>query len=303
MPLASIEKIFSAINTAWDTAGVDEITLEANPDDLTGAYLQGVREATPVNRLSIGVQSFDQATLKLMNRRHDAAGAAEAIAAARSAGFDNISADLIYGVPGMTVQAWEDSVEKMLNLTPEHISAYHLTIEPGTPFHRLGMRPVDEEVSRRHYDILCDKLHSAGYIHYEISNFALPGFEARHNSAYWDGRAYLGAGPSAHSYDGGRQRRWSAPSLESYLAGVVYQQETLSDDDLYNEYIMTSLRTARGIDPAQLAARFGQVRLNGFAVAAQPYLDSGAMIKKEGRIAIPPSGFLISDSIISSLFA
>lgn len=271
-----VARLIGAAGEVWDLSNPEEVTLEANPDDLGTEYLE-VLAATPVDRLSIGIQSFDDGLLRFMNRRHTAAQAIEAVHHARAAGFDNLSIDLIYGTPGMTIGQWEQTLEQAIALRPEHISAYHLTLEPGTQF--AGLTPVDEAVSEQHYRLLCEKLRAGGYDHYEISNFALPGRRARHNSSYWSGRAYLGLGPSAHSYDGKRLRRWNAQSLDEYLQSVEYQQETLSDDDLHNEFVMTRLRTTQGID--------------------RPGPD---LVEHNGRWVIPEERWLVSDRIIAALF-
>ncbi len=298
---AQLGHIFDAAARLWDLEGLQEVTLEANPDDLSPEYLAALARL-PFDRLSLGVQSFDDGLLKLMNRRHTAAQAAEAIENARRAGFDNLSADLIYGIPGMTPRQWADSVERLIALHPEHISAYCLTIEPGTPFARNGMRPVQEEVAEEQYTLLCDRLSAAGYEHYEISNFALPGRRARHNSAYWSGQAYLGVGASAHSYDGRTVRRWNAQSLQEYIQNAEYQSETLSADDLYNEYIMTALRTSDGVSLAQIEARFGPRRAQDFQSRAAKFIAAGILLCEGKRYFIPSSKMLVSDDVICSLF-
>lgn len=197
----------------WNCTGLEESTVEVNPDDLSPACLDGLLRAG-FDRLSIGIQSFVDRDLRLMNRRHTAEGAEKAVREAQRAGFGNISIDLIYGIPGMSDREWRDNLERALSLEVQHISAYHLTVEPRTVFGRRAAQgkftPVDEETSQRQYLTLHRTLTAAGYEHYEISNFARPGRRSRHNSAYWTGEPYLGIGPSAHSYDG-RRRSWSPP--------------------------------------------------------------------------------------------
>ncbi len=360
----------------WDCSMLREVTLEANPEDLTGNYIAGLAK-TGFNRLSIGVQSFDDGLLRLMNRRHDAQRAREAVAAAQRAGFDNISIDLIYGIPGMTDAQWERSLDEAIGLGVQHISAYHLTIEPGTVFgkmfgenetnhpvsrsdgsqSRVGTnhpvsrsgchpsaggefptRPVTEEESERQFETLRRKLGEAGFEHYEISNFALPGRRAVHNSAYWSGEPYLGVGPSAHSFDGDRRREWVSADVEKYIAAFptipsacgchpsfrkegnfgdgdkgisppsgrrstlakrggggrsIYDGETLSDRELRNERIMTSLRTAEGVKSEELRVKSDKT---------QKFLAEGLLVKNGGRIAIPPEKFLLSDYVIGELF-
>lgn len=271
-----IEKLIDAAARTWDLSALQEATFEANPDDLSTEYLAELKN-TRIDRLSIGIQSFDDALLKFMNRRHTARQAMEAVGRARAAGFDNLSVDLIYGIPGMSLPQWERTLREAIALRPEHLSAYHLTLEKGTKFARL--QPVDEAASEAQYLLLCRLLGEAGYDHYEISNFALPGRPARHNSSYWCGEPYLGLGPSAHSYDGARLRRWNAQTLAEYLRAPRYEQEILSDADLKNEYLMTRLRTARGIDRPALG-----------------------LVESDGRWRIPEEKWLVSDDMIAALF-
>jgi oxygen-independent coproporphyrinogen-3 oxidase len=215
------------------------------------------------------------------------------VGAAQKKGFDNISIDLIYGIPGMTRAQLERSLDEATELGVQHISAYHLTIEPGTAFGRQGLRPVPESESEQQFETLRRKLLDAGFEHYEISNFALPGRRAVHNSAYWSGVPYLGVGPSAHSFDGIRRREWVADDVAKYIAGPVeYGGETLSDRDLYNERVMTGLRTAAGVEIAELRA----------GATVERFLHEGLLVRSGSRVAIPPGKFLLSDWIIGELF-
>ncbi|MEG1954625.1 MAG: radical SAM family heme chaperone HemW [Mucinivorans sp.] len=275
----------------WGVVDFEEVTLEANPDDLTPEYIWGLKEAG-VNRLSIGIQSFNDDHLALMNRRHSAEQASKAVSNAQKIGFKNITIDLIYGLPFMTVDQWQQNLDKAIGLGVQHISAYHLTIEEKTIFGKRALKPVAEEVSELHFNMLRKSLCSHGFDHYEISNFALPGHRSCHNSAYWDGTSYLGVGPSAHSYDG-KKRQWNVASNRLYLAGAPRDSEILSPRDKYNERIMTSLRTTKGLD------------INGDADImnrAQLFLSSGDLFLEQGFLKIPPERFLISDYIISELF-
>ena len=298
------EQIFRTIKEVYGTEHAEEITLEANPDDLTAEYLDGLLEAG-IDRLSIGVQSFDDDCLKLMNRRHTAAQAAEAVRAAQRAGFGNITVDLIFGVPGFGGDTLRRSLDAALSLGVQHISAYHLTVEPDTAFGRRAargeFRAVDEQVSETEFLTVHDTLTGAGFEHYEVSNFALPGFRARHNAAYWHGAKYLGIGPAAHSFDG-EERHWNVGSVERYIAGDPAERELLTNRDRFNEYVMTALRTAEGIDTREVAARFGTKRLERMREEAAPYLQSGALRDAGGRLAVPPERFLISDAVIEALF-
>jgi oxygen-independent coproporphyrinogen-3 oxidase len=279
-----------------------EWTVEANPDDLTDGYLRQLFDSG-VNRLSIGIQSFIDRDLQVMRRRHSALQAAESVYRAGNAGFDNISIDLIYGFPGMSLKEWEHNLDCAIELNVRHISAYHLSIENKTILGKMRDKgsfcPVDDEESDLQYKMLETKLLDAGFVHYEISNFALPGFVSRHNSAYWNRQQYIGIGPSAHSYDGDITRRNNVANniryIESVKQGVVPEEiETLSEKDVYNETLITSLRTAEGLDlnavPETFKARFTE--------KAVKYLQSGRMIYT-GKYSIPSRYFLISDSIIS----
>jgi oxygen-independent coproporphyrinogen-3 oxidase len=296
-----LEEFFDSISRFWDLSALREVTLEANPDDLSPAYLSALR-GMGFDRLSIGIQSLDDDLLKFMGRRHSAAAAIKAVRDAREAGFDNISTDLIYGIPGLDAKLWAQTLRRTLDLRPEHISAYCLSVEPGTPFARRGVEPADETVASEQYDTLRETLAGAGYERYEISNFALPGHRSRHNSAYWSGAPYLGIGPSAHSYDGERTRRWNAPSLEEYLAGPRYESEILSDTDLFNELLMTRLRTSDGVNEEELESRFGVEVARHFRRRAGELVRVGAMEHGDGKYMIPEQKWFVSDGIICSLF-
>ena len=290
--------------TLFDCTAAEETTLEANPDDLTPAYLAVLRRAG-VNRLSVGIQSFDDACLKLMNRRHNAAQAVEAVRSAQREGYENITVDLIFGVPGFGNDTLRRSLDSALALGVQHISAYHLTVEPQTAFGRRMAQgrfsPVTEETSEEEFLTVHDTLTAAGFEHYEVSNYALPGFRARHNASYWHGTKYLGIGPAAHSFDG-EERHWNASSVEKYIAGAPAGKEVLTRRDRFNEYVMTALRTVEGIDLEEAAARFGAKRLARMQEEAAPFLRSGTLRIARGRMALPPEKFLISDAVIGALF-
>ncbi|MDE6711906.1 MAG: coproporphyrinogen III oxidase family protein, partial [Alistipes sp.] len=299
-----IGELLTHAASLFDCTAAEETTLEANPDDLTGPYLDAVRR-TGVDRLSIGIQSFDDACLRLMNRRHTAAEAAEAVKLARAAGFGNLTIDLIFGVPGFGGDSLRRTLDTALELRPEHISAYHLTVEPDTAFGRRAARgdfaPVGEQVSEEEFLLVHETLTRAGYEHYEVSNFALPGCRARHNAAYWHGEKYLGIGPAAHSYDG-RERHWNAPSLDRYLAGEAPECEVLNDRDRLNEYLLTQLRTAEGIDLAEMERLFGAACTQRIEKEAQRFVAAGMLAVSEKRLAVPPEKFLVSDAVIGALF-
>lgn len=298
------EQIGALLRTAaevFDCSQVEEITVEANPDDLTEEYLEGLRREG-VNRLSIGIQSFRDEDLRLMNRRHNATEAVAAVERARHAGFDNISIDLIYGLPDATLEDWERNVRRAVALGVEHISAYHLTIEENTFFGKRGVKTAPEELSEREYEVLCRVLREAGYEHYEISNFALPDKRSRHNSAYWKGSPYLGLGAGAHSFDGERIRSWNAPSVKRYLEGTSLELEELTDVERYEEEVMVALRTREGVELARLERLFGRARRDSFERIARGWVGRGVLRLEEGRVAFEEAHWLISDGVIAEFF-
>ena len=254
LPSHLLRELFDAILHEFSLDEDAEVTIEANPDDVTPDWLQGL-EGTPVNRISMGAQTFDDKLLNLLGRRHNAQQVRDAVRLCKEAGIGNISLDLIYGLPKQTMDDWQSDVEQALSLGIKHLSAYALSIEPGTPLdsspYKGELEGVHyEELSRRMYDHLMSATDKAGFLHYEISNFALPGFHSRHNSSYWQSTPYLGLGAGAHSYDGHRSRRANLPDIKAYIAAkgdVPHETETLSDETLYNEFIMTRLRTSGGI--------------------------------------------------------
>lgn len=298
---AEIARLVRQVRKQWDVDRFEEVTLEANPDDLSRDYLTALR-AAGIDRLSIGVQSFHDRHLERMNRRHTARAAVEAVEAAAAAGFPKITIDLIYGVPGMTLREWQEDLEQAIALPVQHISAYHLTIEPSTVFGKRGLSPVEESVSEQHYALLRERLLAVGFEHYEVSNFALPGHRARHNSAYWRGEPYLGIGPSAHSYDGRRRRSWNVSSNPLYLAGTPPEEERLTDTDLLNEYLMTRLRTAEGISLSEISTRFGETETRRLEPLLAGFEAAGDLFRTPAGWAIEPARWLVSDFVISRLF-
>ena len=303
-PPATIRGLLDRAAQLFDCSAVEETTLEANPDDLDAPYLDALR-AAGVDRLSIGVQSFDDDCLRLMNRRQTAAQADEAIRMARDAGFENITVDLIFGVPGFGGDALRRTLDRVLAADVQHVSAYHLTVEPDTAFGRRAARgtfvPVDETTSEHEFRLVHDTLCAAGFEHYEVSNYARAGFRARHNAAYWHGAKYLGIGPAAHSYDG-CERHWNAASVARYVEGAQPENELLTDVDRFNEFVMTRLRTAEGIDLAEAARLFGPERTERLRRDAEPSLRAGVLRATEGRLHIPPECFLVSDAVIANMF-
>ena len=288
----------------FDCSAVEEFTIEVNPDDITPKYAAELR-GVGVNRVSLGVQSFDDAELKFMNRRHTAEGAELAVRTLQDAGFDNITVDLIFGVDGFGEDVLQRSVERVLKLNVQHVSAYHLTIEPATAFGRRlakgQMREVVESQSEREYALVEKMLCGAGFEHYEVSNYALDERRSKHNSSYWKQVEYLGIGPGAHSFNG-VERHWSEQSLSEYIAGREYVSEILTEQDFRNECVMTSLRCAEGVDMERFEQRFGAQQTAKLRALAERWIESGDLVDNGARIYIPTSRFLISDAVIESLF-
>jgi oxygen-independent coproporphyrinogen-3 oxidase len=303
------ERIFNTLDRVYHLDDGQEITIEANPDDLSAAYLQTL-SSFPFNRISIGIQTFDDRILKLLRRRHTASQALTAVTACRRAGFDNISIDLIYGLPNETREVLTRDLSQALSLQPEHVSAYCLTYEEGTPLYALRQRrqveEADEDTALGFFALVMDTLAGAGYEHYEIANFCLAGSHSRHNSAYWEGIPYMGCGAAAHSYNG-TSREWNVSSLASYLSGMETgerncETELPDTDTRYNELIITSLRTRRGLPLPKLKAVFGDEYLAYCLNMAQKYMDSGKLETTAGYLRLTRAGIFVSDSIISDLF-
>ena len=251
----NIKDLLDAIKNNYAISEEAEITIEANPDDISKEKLSGWREAG-INRLSIGIQSFKEKDLQWMNRAHNTTQAFESILLAKNAGFNNFSIDLIYGTPGLTDEEWKMNVEQVINSSAPHIACYALTVEPKTALQKMislkKKVDIDTDQQARQFLLLMKWLKEAGYEHYEISNFAKPGYRSRHNSSYWQGKKYIGIGPSAHSYDG-KCRRWNVSNNALYIQSIKnniipFEEENLSNTERLNEYIMTSLRTIEGLD-------------------------------------------------------
>jgi putative oxygen-independent coproporphyrinogen III oxidase len=302
-------RLFSAIKKNYTISGEAEITMEANPDDLTPDYLSFLREAG-VNRLSIGIQSFHDDDLRLMKRRHDSKQSRECLENAYNAGFDNLNMDLIYGAPEMSNENWTKNLDITIQYKPAHLAAYHLTYEPGTVMdYRLKknrIQPADENRSFDHYTILTEKMDLGGYQHYEISNFARPGRISKHNSGYWKGEKYLGVGPSAHSYNG-RNRRWNISKNASYIKGTlkglpVYEEESLQEKDRYHDYILTSLRTVWGLDLKYLEKEWGKEYCEHIMLRSAPYIKSGKISSIDDKLILSREGMFIADHIMKDLF-
>ena len=304
VPPAALQRLVDRARELFDCGEVEEITVEANPDDVTDAYVSALRR-TEVNRVSLGIQSFDDAELRFMNRRHTAAEAEAAVRRLQAAGYGNITVDIIFGVDGFGGEVLGRTLERTVSLGVQHVSAYHLTFEPATAFGRLlargKMREVDEAVSEAEYAAVELALTKAGFEHYEVSNYALKGFRARHNSSYWHGAQYLGIGPGAHSFNG-EVRRWSAQRLAEYIAAPRYESERLTPGDRCNEYVMTGLRCVEGIDTAVLRESFGEERFERIMREAEKWIASGDLRYANERLSIPTERMLVSDAVIESLF-
>ena len=304
-----IEKILNAIHKHSRVKPDAEITLEANPDDLTPVKFTALKNAG-INRLSIGIQSFRQEDLDFLSRTHTSSQVTQCITDAQLAGFQNLSIDLIYGIPTLSDEGWKENLRKAFSFGIPHISAYSLTVEDKTPLElmiRKGkMKPVDESLSLSQFHILCTMMQEYGYEHYEVSNFCLPGAYSRHNTAYWQGKSYLGVGPSAHSYNG-ISRCWNVANLATYIetgsAGEVKsEQELLSPTTQLNEYIMTSLRTMWGCDLVTVRRKFGEEIAENLLLDALTFIESKQMIYREGKLVLTPEGLLFADGISSALF-
>jgi oxygen-independent coproporphyrinogen-3 oxidase len=285
-----------------------EITFEANPDDLTPNYLADLYRAG-IRRLSIGIQSFDDVLLKKMNRRHNAIQAVEAIKNAVAAGFSDISADLIYGLPGLTKSGWKANLETVFSLPVTHLSAYHLTYHEGTPFYtwlkKGTLKPATEPTSIAHFETLVKMAAENGFEHYEISNFAKNGLYSKHNSSYWTGKKYLGLGPSAHSFNG-FSRRWNVSHTEKYIHSLqqnqsCFEEEVLSEENRFNEYILTGIRTKRGVSVAEIQNRFGPEKAAYFQRNIEKYLHQKLAIKTGDIYTLTQQGWFVSDEITTNL--
>lgn len=309
LPAADIRKLLDEIRLRFTVSDDAEVTLEANPDDLNPATLLDLR-ASGINRLSIGVQSFFEEDLKWMNRAHNAAQAIGCLEQAKAAGFDNISIDLIYGGPTLTDQHWKENVEKVIALGIPHLSCYALTVEPGTALDHFiqhhKVPPIDPDKAAQHFEMLMQWVEDAGYEHYEISNFAQPGKYSRHNSSYWQGKPYLGIGPSAHSFNGS-SRQWNVANNSLYMqsirkGAVPFEKEVLSAQMALNEYIMISLRTANGCDLDVVTERFGQEKSAQLLAAAREFKDKGWMQRDGVILRLTREGKFFADGIAAAMF-
>ncbi|MBQ5871757.1 MAG: radical SAM family heme chaperone HemW [Bacteroidaceae bacterium] len=303
LPAELLNAIFEAIHSNFTLTPDAEVTIEANPDDINNDWLKNISQ-TPINRISIGTQTFDDQILNFIGRRHNAKQTIKAVDACKQAGITNISLDLISSLPGQTMQHWQKDVDLALSLGITHLSAYTLSYEEGTKLYQMlingDIKETDEELSRQMYYHLLNTTEKAGFQQYEISNFSLPGQHSRHNSCYWQGTPYLGLGAGAHSYDGIRTRRANLPNIKTYINAtddVPHENEILNDNELYNEFVMTRLRTTLGIPLDKLTANDRQYCLN----IANPYIEKKLLSVKNNHLHLTKEGIFISNDIISDL--
>lgn len=296
-------RIFESVSKFFSFTHDAEITIEANPDDISDGWLNALKH-TPVNRISMGVQTFSDEILRFLRRRHTSRQATEAVELCRRYGYDNISLDLIYGLPGQNMEQWQADVKCVLELDVPHLSAYSLSFEEGTPLSLMLENGALEEVSDvqswQMYEYLMDETSKAGMVHYEISNFCKPGMHSRHNSSYWHGTPYLGLGPGAHSYDGVRTRRANDDDLKKYVSSngdVPHSLEVLTDEEVYDELVMTRLRTSEGL-PLSLMTESDRKYCMAMS---SPHIDAGRLAFNNGILRLTKAGIFVSNDIISDI--
>ena len=309
LPLPFLRHLIDGLNDVLGLNELDEFTIEANPDDVVPEWC-AMLPTSGVNRVSMGIQSFEDQILAFIGRRHNARQAVDAMGHLREVGIDNISIDLIYGLPGQTLASWSDTVRRAIELKPNHFSAYCLSYEQGTRLWRQResgeVKEIPEETCLDMFRTLVDTLTEAGFEHYEISNFAVPGYYSRHNSSYWNDTPYLGLGAAAHSYDG-RMRRSNPCDIQEYIAKiqsgkVAYEQEELTWEERYDERVMLGLRTADGVDVDRLRTDFGDKAWRHFTREAQRHIRAGNLrLSDDGRYILTRDGIMLSDSVMRDL--
>ena len=308
LTMEQLQKICGTIYSTHSVLPTAEVTIECNPDDLTPDFLAQLKQL-PFNRISMGVQSFNDTQLKRLGRRHNAQKAREAVHNAREAGYNNISIDLIFALPGSTITEWEHDLDSAIALHPDHLSAYNLTYEEGTPLYRALERgdfaELSEEENIEQFQMLITKMKEAGYRHYEISNFALPGCESRHNSSYWNDTPYIGCGAAAHSYNG-TSRQWNIADIQEYIKGMEsgeynFEIEQLTEEERYNDTILTRLRTADGLPLEWMKEKFCDRLNRHMQRAAEKEIALGNLKEKNGSLSLTEKGIFISDAVIRDL--
>jgi oxygen-independent coproporphyrinogen-3 oxidase len=304
-----LKSILSTVQQHFNVQPGAELTLEANPDDITGEKLNDWKNSG-INRLSIGIQSFFEDDLRWMNRAHSAEQAKNSIKMSQDAGFNNLTIDLIYGTPTLTDKNWDSNIDEAIKAGIPHLSCYALTVEPGTALEVMikknKVAAADTELQARQFTQLINRMQQEGYEHYEISNFARPGMRSRHNSAYWSGQLYLGLGPSAHSYNGS-SRQWNVAGNALYVHALKrnelpYEKEELTNQQRINEYIMTSLRTMEGLDLGFVSKNFGEEVVDRLQRSSRKYMDSGKLLQQNNHFQLTNDGKLFADGIAADLF-
>lgn len=303
LPTHLLGRVFDQVGRLFAFTEDAEITIEANPDDMTPEWLAALK-ATPVNRISMGVQTFSDDILRFLHRRHTSEQAHHAVSLCREHGYSNISLDLIYGLPGQTMEQWRSDVRQVLSLKVPHLSAYSLSFEEGTALCRMlesgQVQEAPDSLSWQMYEHLMQETEQAGMLHYEISNFCMPGMYSRHNSSYWCGKPYLGLGPGAHSYDGMRLRRANDGDVKAYVkaeADVPHTVEVLTDDEVYDEFVMTRLRTSQGLPLSELSCDDREYCL----AMSSPHLEKGLLLLEDGHLRLSKEGIFVSNDIISDI--
>ena len=308
LTISQLKRICDTVYSTYPVSDTPEVTIECNPDDLTIEFLKQLK-TQPFNRISMGIQSFNDVQLKRLGRRHNAEKACSAVKHARTAGYENISIDLMFALPGSTKEEWMHDLETAIALKPDHLSAYNLMYEEGTPLYnslqRGDFKEVGEEENVEQFQMLINSMKAAGYRHYEISNFAKPGRESRHNSSYWNDTPYIGCGAAAHSY-GGTSREWNIADIKEYIKGINsgkrnFEVEHLSEEERYNDTILTRLRTADGIPLAWMKKKFSN-KLNTYMLrAAEKEVAKCNLKEKDGYLSLTEKGIFISDAVIREL--
>lgn len=308
LPPSDIEKIISGLTNFFEMDGTAEITIEVNPDDITKELANQYKDIG-INRISIGVQSFNDDELLFLGRRHNAKKSAEAIRIFKDAGISNISIDLIYGLPNSTLKSWEHSLSMAFGMDVQHLSCYHLTYENGTPLTRKvsngTIKPLDDEQSLAQFNLLRELANVNGFVHYEISNLAKPNYISKHNSGYWLGEEYLGLGPSAHSFNK-VMRWWNPPSIDEWEKSIGnpdhrFDKENIDEVTRFNELLITRLRTIWGINLTDVANGFSSEIYNYLRSKADPFIRTGKIVLSSNTILIPSEHYFISDSIVTEL--
>ena len=310
LPVKYVEEILELLHENYNIISNPEVTLEINPDTIDKDKMMSLKRLG-VNRMSVGIQSFNDDDLRYLGRRHDSRHALQVLDDLSGVGFDRITLDLIYGMPTLTEEKWNHNLDIFFSTGISHLSAYALTVEPktilGQKIEKEELREVSEEETIRHYNILVERTKENGFEHYEISNFAKEGCRSQHNSIYWQDVKYLGLGPSAHSYDG-NSRQWNVSNLTKYIQLIdtdtecYYEKEILSKEDKFNEYVMTSLRTSWGCNIEKIERDYGKSYAHNFLKDIKKYLDSGIMLMKDNNFFLTDEGMLFADGIAADLF-